>query len=211
MAHDELERQLAHADLCRFVAACYYEPGREFAEEALFDSMLAAARTADEALASSAKRLGEAYFADTLDDLLVDYTRLFLGPTDILAKPYGSTWLTGEKTLMQASTIAILDLYREGGFEIDDSFRDLPDHIAVELEFLYLLEWRACAARQNADAAGLAEIEALRRRLLGEHLGRWVTPFTAAVQAEAGTAFYRDLAAITRALVGIETARTLSP
>ena len=38
-----LEHGLAREDLCRFLAACYYQPGPEFAEEKVFDSMLAAA------------------------------------------------------------------------------------------------------------------------------------------------------------------------
>ena len=92
------------------------------------------------------------------DDLLVDYTRLFLGPVDTLAKPYGSVWLGGDAPLMQDSTMAVLQLYEEAGFEIDEDFRELPDHIAAELEFLYLLLFREAEARaqDTQTRAGLA-------------------------------------------------------
>lgn len=176
---------MARADLCRFVAACYYEPGPEFAEERLFDSMFAAASRVDPDLAQRARRLGEAFSADSLETLLVDYTHLFLGPADILAKPYASVWIPGED---------VLDLYAEGGFGIGESFRELPDHIAAELEFLYLLIYQ--------DAA-----EDLRKRFLVEHLGRWVQPFTEAVQAGAETAFYRELAQLTERVVAAEANR----
>ena len=83
----------AREDLCRYLAGCYYEPGPEFAEEGLFDSMLAAASRIDPGLAEHARRLGEAFAAQDLQTLLVDYTRLFLGPVQTLAKPYGSVWL----------------------------------------------------------------------------------------------------------------------
>ena len=43
MSDFDPDRASAREDLCRFLAACYYEPGPEFAEEKLFDSMLAAA------------------------------------------------------------------------------------------------------------------------------------------------------------------------
>jgi hypothetical protein len=41
----------AREDFCRYLAACYYEPSIDFAEERLFDSMLAAAGAIDPELA----------------------------------------------------------------------------------------------------------------------------------------------------------------
>lgn len=197
----------ARADLCRFLAACYYQPAPEFAEEKLFDSMIVAATRIDPALAARARRLGEQFDSEGIEHLLVDYSRLFLGPTHILAKPYASIWLTSENALMQDSTMAVLELYREGGFETDESFRELPDHIAVELEFLYLLIYRENEARLNSDAPALAFIAALRKRFLDEHLGRWVTPFAAAMKCGAQCAFYRQLAELSDRFVAMETRR----
>ena len=53
-----------------------------------------------------------------MECLLVDYARIFLGPTDALARPYGSIWMGGDG-LMQDSTMAVLALYQEGGFELE--------------------------------------------------------------------------------------------
>lgn len=195
------DKGLAKADFCRFLAACFYEPGREFAEERLFESMRDAAAHISPDLAAEAAGLGEAFAAAALEDLLVDYTRLFLGPTEILAQPYGSVWLTDEKTLMQDATVAVLDLYRQGGFEMDEGFRELPDHVAAELEFLYLMLFRENEAEQKGDAAALEKAARLKQRLLGEHLGRWVGPFTAAIGKHAESDFYRRLAQTTATFV----------
>lgn len=201
MTDPDNDQAAAREDLCRFLSACYYEPAAEFAEERLFESILAAAQRLDPALAEPARRLGEAFVAQDLQTLLVDYTRLFLGPVNPRATPYGSFWLNGETTLMQDSTMAVLDLYREAGFDIDEAFRDLPDHVAVELEFLYVLNFRQNQARLLGDSAAQAEAEALQQRLLDTHLGHWVGPFTAAVQHGAETAFYRELAGLTASVV----------
>lgn len=198
------EQGTARENLCRLLAACYYEPGLEFAEEKVFDSMLDAASRIHPDLAMHARRLGEAFSAEGPDSLLVDYARLFLGPNHIVAKPYGSVWLDGEKTLMQESTMAVQDLYREGGFEIDEDFRELPDHIAAELEFLYLLIYRENEAHRNNDREALTAISGLRKRFLDEHLGSWVGPFTAAIRAGAQSGFYRELAELTDRFVRME-------
>jgi putative dimethyl sulfoxide reductase chaperone len=203
----DLARDAARADLARFVAACYYEPEAAFAEERLFEHMAEAAALVDGELRSLAVSLGETFTAQPLQELLVDYTRLFLDPVQVRARPYGSVWLSGEDQLMQPSTLAVRSLYDEAGFEIDDEFRDLPDHVAVELEFLYLLGFRENEARRAGDEAVLASVAALRWRFLGEHLGRWVAPFARAMREGAQTRFYGTLADITERLVGLEAKR----
>ena len=196
----------ARQDLCRFLSACYYEPAREFAEEKLFDSIVTAAARLHPELAATARRLREAFEAQDLQTLLVDYTRLFLGPIDALAKPYGSCWLPAQAPTEDNPPPAVLAIYREGGFDIDDEFQELPDHIAVELEFLYLLAFTQTQARQTGDSDALAASEHLQQHFLKEHLGAWIGPFAAAVQAGAKTLFYRELAAFTAHFVGMQAA-----
>jgi TorA maturation chaperone TorD len=207
MTDEDATTTAARADLCRFLAGCYYQPGPEFVEERLFDSMSKAASLIDPVLAAGATRLAEHFSSEGIESLLVDYTRLFLGPTDILAKPYGSVWLTEEKTLMQDSTMNVSELYREAGFELDEQFRELPDHVAVELEFLYLLTFREHQAILRNDSSALASLSSLKKTYLGRHLGRWMPQFAAAVERGARSAFYRELAMLTHRFVKAEIAR----
>jgi TorA maturation chaperone TorD len=208
MTESEARAALARADTCRFIAACYYQPEPAFAEEKLFDSLLESAALVDVNLVPYARKLGEEFRTNGIDTLLLDYTRLFLGPTDILAQPYGSVWLEDAKIVMGESTLAVQELYRQGGFEIDDQFRELPDHIAVELEFLYLLIFRETEAQSEGNSAGLTALTDLKKRFLSQHLGRWVAPFTSAVLHSAGCEFYRQLAGLTKAFVDREIAST---
>lgn len=211
MPHHDPDKGAAREDLCRFLAACYYQPGPEFAEEKVFDSMLGAATRVDPGLAAQARRLGEEFATEGADALLLDYTRLFLGPMHIVAKPYGSVWLERDQALMGDSTMAVQTLYREGGFDMDEEFHELPDHIAAELEFLYLLIYRENEARRDGKTEALATMTALRRRFLDQHLGRWVGPFTSAVRDGAQTGFYRQLADLTDRFVQMEAAPDPAP
>jgi TorA maturation chaperone TorD len=204
MADPGGERDAARADLSRLLAACFYEPGPELAEERVFDSIAGAAALIDPRLEPEARKLGAAFAGARREDLLVDYTRLFLGPVKALAQPYGSAWLDADAGLMRDSTMAVAALYAEGGFEIADEFRELPDHVAAELEFLYLLRFKIAQARMAGDAAALAAADGLRRRFLQQHVGAWIGPFSTAVRAGAQTDFYRVLGALTERFVGIE-------
>jgi len=211
MPHYDLEKGTARENLCRFLAACYYQPGPEFSEEKVFGSMLDAATRIHPDLAAHARRLGEEFSAEEPESLLVDYTRLFLGPGSIVAKPYGSVWLDGENTLMGDSTMAVQELYHEGGFEMDEDFREVPDHIAAELEFLYLLIYRENEGHRNGDTEALKAAAGLRKRFLDEQLGLWIGPFTAAVKTGAESDFYRQLAELTDRFVKMEASGDKAP
>jgi TorA maturation chaperone TorD len=204
MADNDARNLAARADFCRLLAACYYEPGPEFAEENLFDAMREAAGGFDAELATRAGRLAEGFAAVPLQDLLVEYTRLFLGPVDAPARPYGSLWRDADKGLMTDSTMAVQQLYAEGGFDLAEDFRELPDHIAAELEFLYALLFKACRAARDGESD---EVATVRTRLMREHLGQWAAPFADALAASARLAYFRELAGLTRRFVSLESQR----
>lgn len=191
----------AREDLCRFLSACFYEPTPVFAEENLFGNMQVAASRVHPDLAEQVRRLGEAFAAQDLQALLVDYTRLFLGPIEALAPPYGSSWLDAPTPTGDHPAPVILDLYSEGGLEIDPEFMELPDHVAVELEFLYLLLFTENQADSIGNADARTAAQALRQRFLTEHLGVWIGPFATALATAAQTTFYRELALLTERFV----------
>ena len=98
----------------------------------------------------------------------------------------------------------MLDFYAQGGFEVSEELHELPDHVAVELEFLYALIFAQNQAQAEGDTQELLAASALHRRFAVEHLGAWIGPFAAAVNAGAATAFYRELAELTRRFVQME-------
>lgn len=192
---------LARQELCRFLAGCYYEPGPEFAEERLFASIAAAAQCLSPELARQAQQLARAFAAAPLQDLLVDYTQLFVGAPRAHAKPYASAWLANDTEQLHDGTLALLKLYAQGGFEMDPEFRDLPDHVAVELEFLYLLTYQQNQALASGDLAALQSVALVRSAFLDGHLGCWLGPFIQAVHDHAQCTFYRELAELTKMFV----------
>ncbi len=84
--------------------------------------------------------------------------------------------------------------YQAEGVAPADAPRELPDHVTIELEFLFYL----CRREEQAWERGESD-EALRLRrtldaFLREHAGRFLTEFAAAVRAASSAGLYGALA-----------------
>lgn len=191
-------RHLARADVYRLLSACFYQPEEAFLEEEVFGQLKASMAKVSPQSVPATVALQAAFKEHSLESLKLDYSRLFLGPFEILAKPYGSVYLDGEKIVMGDSTVKVQAMYREGGFEIAEDFREMPDHVAVELEFLYLITFHIAEASEKAKRNDLIR---LKKTFLKEHLGNWVGPFAEVVRKGARTDFYLQVADLTEQIV----------
>lgn len=118
------------------------------------------------------------YREKDLPALQAGYVCLFINTLpEIPCPPYGSFYLEG--ALMGPSTVKLIQLYREYGFETDE----LADHIAVELEFLALLTALAAHRQVRSDY-----------NFLLNHLRQWTPAFFDQVEKTDLTGFYRDVA-----------------
>lgn len=126
-----------------------------------------------------------------LETYKVDHSKLFVGPFELLAPPYGSRYLEGSEQVMTESTKDVRDWYRSDGISIDIPEPD--DHVAAELEYLYVLivrELNAIAENDPETAIGYLERQS---NFLDTHLGQWIEPFTEKVVTNAETELYRAL------------------
>lgn len=74
-----------------------------------------------------------------LDDLQIEYTRLFINAVPHTpAPPYASVYMDGDGTLQGRTTEKIRDFYRERGFDVA-SEAEPADHISQQLSFLAAL------------------------------------------------------------------------
>lgn len=71
----------------------------------------------------------------------------------------------------------IAGFYRAFGFKIGATIRERPDHLATELEFMYLLTLKEAYARES-QLNDLVEICVdAQTQFLQDHLARWVSQF----------------------------------
>jgi len=121
--------------------------------------------------------------------LLDEHERLFVGPGRVPCPPYESYWREDvpvdiRRSLMGPCTADLRRLYGELEIEMTPETRELPDHIAVELEAL-------------AYALSFEETSSVAEEIFFDHLRKWLPRLCRAVVHEAELPFYRDLGALT--------------
>lgn len=197
-----LQQTAARADVFRLLSACYYEPDKTMLfDENLFGQLRAALELCLPEKAELADTLAADLKAAPDQDLLVDYAKLFVGPNELLAHPYGSVYLDGPKILMGDSTIDVIATYRDADFAITADIKEMPDHIAVELEFLYLLCYNESLAEVEQRCEDRDHWCSRRQQFIENHLGRWVERFCSKLRDNTEYGYYRNLADLTEAFV----------
>jgi len=120
---------------------------------------------------------------DSLQDMQVEYVRLFINAADgIFAPPYASIYVNGAGILRQQGYDEALSYYSEAGVEpVADN--ESPDHIAHELGFVGLL-----LDKEQDD---------ILDRFLEKHLLQWYPAFLQRLQDASPRPFYSVLGQIT--------------
>lgn len=204
-ATDLMDKTAATADVFRLLSACYYEPDKKMLlEEDLFGQLRAALTLCLPDQADLADAMAASLETAPDQDLLVDYAKLFVGPDELLAHPYGSVYLDGPKILMGDSTMDVIVRYRDAEFAITADFKEVPDHIAVELEFLYLLCFNESLAIAEQRTEDQIEWQQRRQAFIDEHIGRWINDFCGRLRNNTQFDYYRHLADLTQGFINAQ-------
>lgn len=189
-----VEMKIRQANCFKLLAACFYEPDKElFLQEGVCDNLAALLEACQGGEAATAARMMKAALEEqSEEELQVEFARLFVGPFELVAPPYGSVYLEGTRRLMGDSTLAVLKMYQE--FELALDVHEAPDHIALELEFMHYLCLReANALEENSEdeAHRLAEAQAY---FMKNFLGPWLAGFCSSIRNGTDIPYYRHLA-----------------
>lgn len=146
---------------------------------------------------------------DAVLDLARDYARVFIGHGNnayAAAYPFESVYTSEKRLLMQEARDEILEVYRAGGVQIDPSWHDPEDHIALELEYMQIMARRTVEALRAGDDGRALELLDDQRAFLLRHLVSW-TPFLVKdMERLAQTDLYQGLALLTKGLLAEDRA-----
>ena len=131
-----------------------------------------------------------------LEDLLWEYTRLFIGPNRLPCPPFESVYTSPQRLMMQDAYDQVRKIYDVIGVEIG-SADVMPDHIGAELNFVAII-----FHRMENEPDKYSPYTTLAEEFLTSHLRNWVPCFTADMAEASETVFYKTLAQITQKAVG---------
>lgn len=128
-------------------------------------------------------------FADSPQEIRLDFARIFLGPDGRLM-PYESFYnypLGDRPRLWGRAAEEVQVFYSSAGITMDEEINLMPDHISAEMLFMsYLIE------------NGISD---LQKRFLEDHLVKWIPEYCNELQKYAGTGFYKEVANIVKEFI----------
>ena len=140
-------------------------------------------------------------------ELEIDYNRLFVGPGKLLAPPYESFYASeamgGEGgRLRTEDEFAVKMAYAVNGYAMPEVFVDLPDHAAIELDFLALLARDEVAAWEAGEAERALELQREADAFAAQHPACWFASCAARVDAGSRLGFYPAVMRIACVMLG---------
>lgn len=200
---DFILKEKTRGDCYRLLSACFYQPQKEaFIQEEFFKNLEALLRQISPDAAAHVSVMEKAFLEYSEEDLLIAYAKLFVGPNELLAPPYGSIYFDGARQVMGDSTMETIKMYEAEGLSIDAEFKELPDHITVELEFMNFLIYKEIEAAEKSDFSTASQLIEKQQVFLDKFLGQWIHPFREKIKEGTDNEFYTSLADCVSIFIG---------
>lgn len=120
-----------------------------------------------------------------------EYIRLFeVGVSSVPCPLYEGVYHGSRKTVMEE----VLRFYHYFGLSLSRQWRDLPDHISTEMEFMHFLSFKETAALHQGDDEG--SYRRAQRDFLQRHLARWLPHLRQRLEGQRPPPFFLALAAL---------------
>jgi TorA maturation chaperone TorD len=188
----KIEETIQRGDCFKLLAACFYEPDKQlFLEEKLTENLEHLLQQLSPEGVAAARKMQSSLKALEQETLSVDHAVLFVGPFELTAAPYGSVYIEKKRTVMGESTVNVARFYQDAGVSVD--IKEPPDHIAIELEFMYYLCSREAAFAKDGLSVESSLLREKQSAFFFGALMPWVVDFCEAIRQGTDNGFYLHL------------------
>ncbi len=136
----------------------------------IFDTLRLALDIVNPECSKIVGRMQEAVKQNTTQELLIEYTKLFIGPFKTLVPPYSSLYF-GNDTLMSDETVRVINYYKKSGLKFDEEIKELD-------------------ANNRDKSFSLWENQ---QEFFDKHYKKWVPEFCAKVATETSNEYFKVL------------------
>jgi TorA maturation chaperone TorD len=129
------------------------------------------------------------------EHLNVDFTNISI----LHLTPYETFYTRDDGMVESGGANPVTDLFHSYNFKVDFERARVvaPDHIGVELEFMYSLVNQTIEALQGDDQDKVKELLIMQKEFMRNHLLKWAPMYLISAKFEARTPFYSDAADLT--------------
>jgi putative dimethyl sulfoxide reductase chaperone len=204
--HDTLT---ARAVLWGWTARAFTYPARPLLD-ALHDQaergrlQEAARATNDDAIGAALRAVWTALDAPDEATIALEEEHTFLFGRHVRVPPYESSYVLERGTDRSTHLTEVGGLYAAFGLTVSAAHPEMPDHLGAECELLAVLLAKEAYARAMGWATRARLTRRARRKLVQEHLGRWLPAFSERLAQHHRLALYPALAGLLLALLGHE-------
>ncbi|MFA5535924.1 MAG: molecular chaperone TorD family protein [Bacillota bacterium] len=126
---------------------------------------------------------------EVIEEVMVEYTSLFLGPGRPKAPLWESVYRTPEGVIFGPSTYAVREAMQQDGFETRGKNRQPEDHLGLELMFL------AAVSEKIADSQVGSRYLIIQKQIhfIDEHLLSWINQLSKDANLHGDIGFYGGL------------------
>ncbi|RJQ54862.1 MAG: hypothetical protein C4526_04755 [Nitrospiraceae bacterium] len=128
-----------------------------------------------------------------LEELAIEYARLFIGPQNPPAVPYSSFYLSESHSLMSDETIDVRRRYLEAGMAVKELYSIPDDHAGIEFEFVYYLTQRIVELFEKGEREASTRLYETRSDFIEGHMSEWIPLFTNKIYGSTTEDFYKGL------------------
>jgi TorA maturation chaperone TorD len=132
-----------------------------------------------------------------LEELKLEYTRFFLGPSSFKSPPWESVYRSGGQMTFGKETLEVRNEYRKFGLSFKKKETEPDDHVGLELEFIYHLCKEAEEGFAQKDWEKVLGVLEAQRDFFDKHLNLWMPMFFRDFFNNAKTLFYKGMAKFT--------------
>lgn len=141
---------------------------------------------------------------ENFEELHWDYTRMFVGPYELPAPIWESSYTNKDGLLFQEETWRVRRLYLKNNFEPLHYGKEADDHLGLELDFMYQLSKLAIQQIKEENPAQAKKFLADQSYFLKAHLLNWTPLFAKDVNEHAKTDFYKGMVKILSGFLTID-------
>jgi DMSO reductase family type II enzyme chaperone len=199
-AERRVEWALARAQVYRLLAHAFFQPDSPLNKTKSSRRLLSDGRAALVALPGTAplvKRLdavSEGLRSTSRRELARQYVALFSHGWEGASLPYETEYTTPHAFQKQTQLADVAGFYRAFGLQWETQGHERPDHLSLELEFMYYLALKEAHALAQSVEEGVAVCSDAQKLFLSDHLGRWLGVFRRALAGRAPEGLYTRLA-----------------